>query len=197
MPSAGPRRSSRSTSTVFRNWRWYWDFGGGIFTDLMVHWADVAHWVLDLDHPARAVSVGEFVTAKGVWETPDTVQTLLSYPGGVQMHFEGTFSNARTGARIEFLGDHASVYLDRGRLELVPERGRKVEPVSEIVGTGPPGADFYDKPDGERLHLENWLDSVRTRRPPTAPAEGGVSSASAAHLANQALRGGGVADWTH
>src|SRR5262249_40252757 len=32
----------------FRNWRWFWDFGGGIFTDLMVHWVDVAHWLLDL-----------------------------------------------------------------------------------------------------------------------------------------------------
>ena len=37
----------------FRNWRWFWDFGGGIFTDLMVHWIDVAHWILDLDHPAE------------------------------------------------------------------------------------------------------------------------------------------------
>ena len=36
----------------FRNWRWFWDFGGGIFTDLMVHFIDVAHWFLDLDHPA-------------------------------------------------------------------------------------------------------------------------------------------------
>ena len=35
----------------FRNWRWFWDFGGGIFTDLMVHFIDVAHWFLDLDHP--------------------------------------------------------------------------------------------------------------------------------------------------
>src|SRR6516165_5359455 len=25
----------------FRNWRWFWDFGGGILTDLMVHWIDV------------------------------------------------------------------------------------------------------------------------------------------------------------
>ncbi|HEX3872150.1 MAG TPA: Gfo/Idh/MocA family oxidoreductase, partial [Pirellulales bacterium] len=24
----------------FRNWRWFWDFGGGIFTDLMVHQID-------------------------------------------------------------------------------------------------------------------------------------------------------------
>ena len=35
----------------FRNWRWFWDFGGGILTDLMVHYIDVAHWFLDLDHP--------------------------------------------------------------------------------------------------------------------------------------------------
>src|SRR4051812_13349727 len=24
-----------------REWRWFWDFGGGLFTDLMVHWIDV------------------------------------------------------------------------------------------------------------------------------------------------------------
>src|SRR4029079_16661330 len=96
----------------FRNWRWFWDFGGGLFTDLMVHWVDVAHWVLDLDHPEKhplkAVSVGEYIAAKDVWQTPDTVQTLLSYPGDVQMHFEGPFSNARRGAHIEFMGTEAS-----------------------------------------------------------------------------------------
>ena len=35
----------------FRNWRWFWDFGGGILTDLMVHWMDVANWFCDLDQP--------------------------------------------------------------------------------------------------------------------------------------------------
>ena len=179
----------------FRNWRWFWDFGGGIFTDLMVHWVDVAHWVLGLDHPTKAASVGDFASAAGVWETPDTVQTLLSYPGGVQMHFEGTFSNARRGAHIEFHGTDATLYVDRGRYELIPERGRKLEAKQDVVGTGPPGADFYDKPDGERLHLQNWLDCIKSRKMPNSPAESGVGSAAAAHLANQALRGGGVAVW--
>lgn len=179
----------------FRNWRWYWDFGGGIFTDLMVHWVDVAHWVLDVDHPLKAVSLGEFVNAKGVWETPDTVQTILSYPGQVQMYFEGTFSNARNGAHIEFQGTEATVYVDRGRMELIPEKGKKVEAKETVLGTGPKGADFYDKPDGELLHLTNWLDCVRSRKAPTAPAEAGVSGASAAHLANLAMKNGGVAEW--
>lgn len=179
----------------FRNWRWFWDFGGGIFTDLMVHWVDVAHWVLNVDHPLKAVSLGEFVNAKGVWETPDTVQTVMAYPGNLQMHFEGTFSNARNGAHIEFQGSDGTVYIDRGRFELIPERSKKFEPRERILGTGPKGADFYDKPDGELLHLTNWIDCIRSRKAPSAPAEAGVSGASAAHLANLAMRNGGVAEW--
>jgi predicted dehydrogenase len=180
-----------------RNWRWFWDFGGGIFTDLMVHWVDVAHFVLGLDHPEKAVSVGEHISAKDVWEAPDTVQTLLTYPGGVQMHFEGTFSNARHGARIEFMGTDATLYADRGRVEIIPERNKKVEPYQDIPSTSPtyPGADYYDKPDGELSHLRSWLESVRSRKEPSAPVSAGVASAAAAHLANQALRTGQTAVW--
>jgi predicted dehydrogenase len=176
------------------NWRWFWDFGGGLFTDLMVHWIDVAHWFLDLDHPTKAVALGQHTVSKGVWQTPDTVQTILAYPNEVQAHFEGTFSNAREGAHIVFMGTNASLYIDRGRFELHPERGRgKYEEM--VLGKGPRGRDFYETPDGESLHLEDWLQAVRSRKQPSAPVEAGVSAASAAHLANQALRGNGVAVW--
>jgi predicted dehydrogenase len=181
-----------------RNWRWFWDFGGGLFTDLMVHWVDVAHWVLGLDHPEKAVSLGEYVVAKDVWETPDTVQTVLQYPGNVQMHFEGTFANAREGAHIVFMGTEANLYIDRGAYILTPElRSKTAKPDQQILSKQPThrGADFYDEPDGELLHLTNWVECVKSRKPPTAPAEGGVGSASAAHLANRALRNGGEAVW--
>ena len=193
----GPAKDQPFDEYRFRNWRWFWDFGGGIFTDLMVHWVDVAHWVLDLSAPEKAVSVGEFFNAKGVWETPDTVQTLLTYPGPIQMYFEGTFSNARNGAHIEFQGTDATIYVDRGRLELIPERNKKVEPMKEIHGKTPdyPGADFYDQPDGELLHLANWAECVRSRKEPTAPVAAGVAAAAAAHLANQAMRTGQTAVW--
>lgn len=178
------------------NWRWFWDFGGGIFTDLMVHWIDVAHWVLGVDHPDHAVSLGQHINAEGLWETPDTVQTILTYPGNVQMHFEGTFSNARNGARIEFQGTEASIHVDRGGYQVIPERKSKVPASEWILGTGPRGADFYDKPDGELVHLTNWVDCLRSRNTPTAPIEAGVSAASAAHLSNLALRQGGSARWS-
>lgn len=178
----------------FRNWRWFWDFGGGLFTDLMVHWVDVAHWLLKLDHPRTAVALGEHVAAKGVWQTPDTVQCVLSYPGPIQVHFEGTFSNRRAGAMIEVMGTNATLYIDRGRFELVPEKD-SVKAEELILGTGPRGKDFYDKPDGELLHLQNWVDCVRANKQPSAPVEAGVSAAAAAHLANTALREGGAASY--
>jgi predicted dehydrogenase len=178
----------------FRNWRWFWDFGGGIFTDLMVHWIDVAHWFLGLDHPLSATSIGQHVMSEGVWETPDSVQTLLTYPNQVQAYFEGNFSNAHHGAMITFMGADGTLYIDRGRYEIHPERGRgKYEEL--VLGSGRRGADFYDKPDGELVHLTNWVECIRSRKTPTAPAEAGVSGASAAHLANQALRTGKVVTW--
>lgn len=176
-----------------RNWRWFWDFGGGIFTDLMVHWVDVAHWILGEVEPLRAASLGSMVNAKGVWETPDMVQTILEYKDGLQMHFEGGFSNARQGARIEFMGAEGTVYVDRGRFEIIPDWNRKIPAQELVLGTGRRGADFYDKPDGERVHLENWMNAMRLRKDPSSPVEAAVASANAAHLANLALRSGAMA----
>lgn len=182
-----------------RQWRWFWDFGGGIFTDLMVHWIDVVHWILDLDHPQVATSIGDWFMAPGLWETPDTVQTLLRYTPSpdrvVQVYFEGTFSNARNGSMVEFMGTEGTLYIDRGGYIITPDRNKKLKPSEMILGDGPRGADFYNRPDGETLHLANWIECVRSRNKPNAPAEAGVSSASAAHLSNVALRRGTIATW--
>jgi predicted dehydrogenase len=160
----------------------------------MVHFIDVTHWLLDLEHPVRATAIGDNTT-NGRWETPDIIQTLLAYPKEIQVHFEGTFSNARRGASVEFMGDSGTLYLDRGGYQIFPEKG-KGEFEEWILGTDKQrGRDFYDKPDGELLHLTNWVDCVRSRKTPNAPAEAGVNAAAAAHLANQAYRSGKVVDW--
>jgi predicted dehydrogenase len=179
----------------FRNWRWFWDFGGGVLTDLMVHWIDVAHWLLDLDHPLKATSIGNHFASGDLWQAPDTMQCILEYPNNLQTHFEATFSNGAIGSMITFMGTSGTLYIDRGRYELTPEPGQgKVEEL--ILGTNPhKGADFYDKPDGELLHLTNWVECVRSRQKPNAPAEAGVQAAAAAHLGNRAYRDGLVVGW--
>ena len=199
----GPAREQPFDPYRFREWRWFWDFGGGVFDDLMVHYVDIAHWYLGVEHPETAVSIGNKFSMEK-WETPDTAQTLLQYPEA-QVYFESTFMNARNGAMLEFMGTDATLYLDRGRFELIPEHKRdshnrnaalpSVPEMDWVLGSGPKGADFYDQPDGERVHLANWLDCIRTRKKPSAPVEAGISAASAAHMGNLALRGGGVAHW--
>ena len=181
-----------------RNWRWYWDFGGGIFTDLMVHWIDTAYWMLDMDNPATAMSIGDHFASKGLWETPDTVQTLLRYPDKqLQAYFEGTFVNHQKRSSLTFLGTEANLYCDRGRYEVRPERGSKVKPRQRIDGKRDIlGLDFYDEVDGALYHLREWVDCVRTRKRPSCPAEDGVRSAAAAHLANLSYRQGAVARWS-
>jgi hypothetical protein len=106
---------------------------------------------------------------------------------------------------LEFMGSEGTLYLDRGRLQVIPERKRDahnrnpstpaVPEMEWVLGTGPKGADFYDQPDGELLHLSNWVECIRTRKVPLAPVEAGISAASAAHLGNIALRGDTVAQW--
>ncbi|MFH5805001.1 Gfo/Idh/MocA family protein [Alienimonas sp. DA493] len=185
-------------SQRMRNWRWYWDFGGGIFTDLMVHWADTARWFLQPGEVSRAVSVGDHFTTAGLWETPDTVQTLLSFPAsedgapGPQMHFEGTFANHRDRACTEFMGSKATLYVDRGRYELIPQHRSGVEPKERLEAPDKlRGLDFYDAVDGAKYHLENWVNCIRSREEPTCPVEEGVASADMAHAANAALPGRG------
>jgi predicted dehydrogenase len=188
-----------------RNWRWFWDFGGGTLTDLLVHWLDTVNWFLDLDHPSSATSIGGVYHARDLWETPDTMQTFLYYPQQeLQAYFEGTFVNARYGAMTEFMGTEATLYIDRGRYELIPERKRgargefvenPLKPSEMILGDGPRGQDFYKTPNGEALHLTNWLECIRTRERPNVPAEEGAKAAAAAHLGNTAFRSGRVAKW--
>jgi predicted dehydrogenase len=177
----------------FRAWRWFWDFAGGLFTDLMVHWMDVACWFLDLGLPETVAAIGDHFMYAGKWETPDTVQAVFRFPEQkAQVQFEATVVNSRHDGSMEFMGTEATMYLDRGRFEVHPER-RSTVPKSEVaVGTGTRGASDYREIHAQLRHLGNWIECVRARREPNANVEEAAKAAAIAHLANQALREGKV-----
>ncbi len=178
------------------NWRWFWDFGAGILGDLMVHWQDSINYLLDLPMPTSAVTVGDSYAAQGVWETPDTIQTILNYPDRkLQVHFEGTFVNQHTKAHLVMMGTAATMYLDRGHCIITPEPRSKTKEEKFGEGTDPLGSDFDKGVDSDSMHLSDWLAAVREQRKPICPAESGVMAAAAAHLGNIALRESKVAVW--
>ena len=162
----------------------------------MVHYIDVAHWFLDLEEPETAASIGDHFQADH-WQTPDTMQTLIHYPKQrVQIYFEGTFSNARNRAMMEFMGSEATLYADRGRYEIHPEYNKKGEYEEYSPGKDARGADFDSNVSGGLFHMQNWIDCMKTREKPTAPAEVGVLACSGAHLGHRAYRSGKLARWT-
>src|SRR5882724_2166105 len=67
-----PRPNQPFDSLKFGRWRYFWDFGGGIFTDLMTHWIDVIQWVMKSPAPNLVRAYGG--THAVTWqECPDTV----------------------------------------------------------------------------------------------------------------------------
>ena len=165
----------------FRNWRWFWDFGGGILTDLMVHFIDVGPLVSSGSiTPSRRRAIGEQVAAKGVWETPDTIQCLLTIPGTSRPTSRALSPTPGTPPGSNSWGPTNDSHLDRGGYELYPRAGQGQ--VRELIlGTDKRrGRDFYDKPDGELLHLANWVGASGAGAIPPAPSRRASAAANAA-----------------
>ncbi|MGH8399444.1 MAG: Gfo/Idh/MocA family protein, partial [Gammaproteobacteria bacterium] len=60
-------------------WRFYWDFGGGILTDLLTHWIDAIQWYMRQPVPLTATTTGDLYLMN--WQCPDTITTVYEYPG--------------------------------------------------------------------------------------------------------------------
>jgi len=41
------------------NWRYWWDFGGGVLADFGCHYMDLPFWALDLRYPTSVEAKGE------------------------------------------------------------------------------------------------------------------------------------------
>lgn len=75
-------------------WRRYWDYSGGIATDLFVHHLTWLMKALDLKFPARVVaSGGTWGYDTSVAEVPDTMQMLCEYPEGPSLVLIGSLAN--------------------------------------------------------------------------------------------------------
>jgi predicted dehydrogenase len=167
----------------YRHWRWFWNFGGGAFTDLFTHWIDVAQWAMKSDAPKLVQAMGDkyfFDT----WDCPDTVQAILRYDN-FEVSYEGTMVSSIDDGGLEFRGTHGTLKLDRGGFAIYREQVKGENPVLKERSVE----------DGTIAHVGNFFDCVRSRKEPNAPVETGVAAARAGHLANLAMRKGEKVVW--
>jgi predicted dehydrogenase len=96
----------------YRYWRFFPDFGGGIFTDLMTHWIDVIQWFLETPHPNLTQATGG--THKfSQFQLPDTVSATFEFSNDYTSVFSGSLICGLNDGGIVFRGDKAMMKLTR------------------------------------------------------------------------------------
>ncbi len=170
-------------------WRFFWDFGGGILTDLLTHWIDVIQWYMGQPAPKTATTTGELYIMK--WQAPDTITAVYEYPGDFTVTFTGALNNGIDDGGIEFRGTEATLKIDREHLAVYPE-GVKSAPSSNV-----PEPEIFVRAehDGTLDHVKNFLDCVRSRKKPNASIQAGFEAARASWIGNIALKRGMKTVW--
>ncbi len=138
----------------FFRWRKYWDYSGGIATDLFVHVLHSLCIPLGNEWPVRVVSSGGVFLHQDR-ETPDTFHALIDYEGGHTVFVAGTQANEQ-GLSVVIRGNEATMYLSGSNVEIRPERLYASKRSGEVV-------EARDVGDSIAAHHANFLDCVRRR----------------------------------
>lgn len=183
------------------NFRWFWDYAGGLMTDWGVHLIDYALFGMKAETPRTVMaSGGKFAYADDASETPDTLQTVYEFDGFNLLWEHATGIDGGNFGRnhgIAFVGNNGTLVLDRGGWEVIPEseheswRQLPDQPKTEAVPLRRAEGSGLD------LHTANFIEAVRGRDASIlrAPIEVGFHAARVSHMGNIAYKTGRKLDW--
>jgi predicted dehydrogenase len=203
---------------VFR-YRKYWDYSGGISTDLFVHLITSIHFIMDAKMPSRVAAAGGILYRQDGREVPDTLDALFEYPEGFNVNMGSTFNNASTPEQgMAFLGTKGSLTLRGNSFSVAAENPREgysysidswpkslqeefmnmddhreqANPPIRLEGT----VTYKDQgTDATVLHMLEFLDCVRSRKECSENAAVGHRAAAAGHMVNLSYLSGKRMVW--
>ncbi|MEO7651304.1 MAG: Gfo/Idh/MocA family oxidoreductase, partial [Bryobacteraceae bacterium] len=175
---------------IYRNWRNYADYAGGIVADQGAHIFDGIHLLMNASYPL-AVTAAAGRPHKAQVDTPESVVVTAEYPEDFLGVFTINYAAMRYASRNDQInqldGDQAR--MDIGREECkVYKQGAEDTPF--LSRKSPKGFGF-----ATTLHVRNFLECVRTRQRPTAPIVLGFQAAIVVQLANLSLKHGRRIKW--
>ncbi len=174
----------------FRHWRYFSDYAGGIAADQGAHAFDGIHLLMNASYPL-AVSASANKIQKEEFDTPESMITIAEYPeqflGIFTINYAAMKYKSRNDQLSQLDGDQAR--MDIGREDCkVYRQGEEETPA--IVKTSARGFGF-----AAELHVQNFLDCVRTRKTPTAPMRLGFQACLVTMLANISRKSGRRVRW--
>ena len=184
---------------MYFEFRLYKDFSSGIADQWMSHGIDLVHYFLEDEFPRSVMASGGVFAWKDGRENPDTFQALLEYPKGFLVSYATSFGNdADSFTRI--MGKNATLVNIGGegspRWKWVEERGTHesdpdVKRAEKYVTL--PGDDRIPPTsisDDDLSHMTNWIECLRSRKPPNATVRHGFAHSVACIMAARAYREG-------
>ena len=217
----GDRPKRAFDPRIFFQWRCWWEFSGGVATDLFVHLLTWLHEAMSVQAPVSVASFG------GIWKwndgrnVPDVMNSIFEYKEGFVADIYVNLCNSYPTRSITVMGSEGSLVEERGQLI------RYYEPVDHDVqsyGTmqwpSAMRAAYYEQkgwtangrpkqplpppkqPDEIKIergpsHAEWFIISLREGKPSRENAEEGHYAAGAAHVANIAYRKGKRQRWDY
>jgi len=165
-------------------------FGAGMITGWGAHHLDTAHWGMGTEYtgPVEVEATAEF-PQEGLWDVHGDFHVEAKYANGVTMHVSGEYPNG-----VRFEGDEGWIFVTRGDYAVTASDPVSAEKNSEALSASDPGLlQPLTGQDRIRLHVStdqhgDWLESIKTRKPPAAPAEVGHRSCTACLISHIAMK---------
>jgi len=186
---------------VWAQWRCYWPFGGGMFTDLFVHQTTHLIAAMGVRYPKRVVGAGGLFLEYDGRDVPDVATVVADYDEGCQLIISATMCNdtqlgemirGRTGT-LKFTGggDYMSGFEVYGQ-------NIAGGPAKPKQGFGDPVFKFENQKKGNATFAlwENYLQCVRDRKRETmSTPELGAAAFSTVNMGAQSYRFGKAFFW--
>ena len=175
------------------DFRWFWDYAGGLMTDWGVHLIDYGLYGMDVETPTGAMAIGGqfgYPASEDASETPDTQQTVYEFEEFSLIWEHATGIDGGPYERnhgVAFIGNNGTLVVDRGGWEVIPETeggSYRLDAIPPRSGSG-----------GLDAHAENFVQSIRGEATPNCPVDVAANTAIVAHLGNVAYRLGRQVQW--
>jgi predicted dehydrogenase len=186
----GPAKRRAFDPNRFRRWRLYTDYAGGLVADQGAHVYDGIHLLMNASYPKAVTATGGKPHVEGV-DTPESVTVVAEYPEDFLGVFTINYAAMRYPGKNDQLnqldGDKGRMDVSREECKVYLQAADETPVISRKSLRG-----FGYATD---LHVENFLECVRTRKTPTAPIHLGFQAALVVQMANMSMKQGRRMRW--
>lgn len=189
----GPATARPFNASRFHfDFRWFWDYAGGLMTDWGVHLLDYGLLGMKADLPKTICGMGgKFAYPELYEETPDTLTTLYEFDGfNLVWDSAMGIDNGSYGRDhgIAYIGNNGTLILNRGGWEVIEEKQGKNKVSKPLVKASDNGLD---------KHWENFVSVVKSRKTEElhCSIQAGAHVATVAQMGNISFRTGQKLHW--